>query len=113
MANTEKTYALILGIVALLVGILGLIQGNLILGIFGVNTLQTIVHLLVGVMGIYAGTMGEGDVFTKWLGWGSLVLGVVGFFGILDTLLNVNTAVNILHVVVGLVSLVVSYSASK
>jgi len=112
MANTEKTYALIIGIVALLIGILGLFGDGLsVLGIFGVNTLQTIIHLLVGIMGIYAGVWGEGDVFTQWLGWGSLLVGVLGFFGLLTSLLNVNTATNSLHIVVGIVSLVVSYSS--
>ena len=117
MGNVQKTYALVIGVVALLVGILGLLPAysTLILGIFGVNLLQTLVHLLTGVTGIYAGTKGDARTFNPVLGWAALILGIGAFIpgisGLLVNLLNVNTSVNVLHLLVGLITLGVVYWA--
>lgn len=112
----QKSYALILGIVAAIVGVWGLFS-EMILGIFGVNLLQSVVHLITAGCGIYAGTKGEGKTFNMLLGWIALALGVLGFVpgvkDLLTSLLNINAATSVLHLAVGIVSLGVYYGASQ
>ncbi|MEK6848287.1 MAG: DUF4383 domain-containing protein [Nanoarchaeota archaeon] len=109
----QKTVAIVFGVVLLILGVWGFIQAP-ILSLFGVNTLQNIVHLVGGVLGIWLG-MNGGKGFNLWTGWIALVLGILGFIpgisGILAGLLGINTAISVLHVVVGVVLLVVAYKA--
>jgi len=113
MANALKTWAYIIGVVAAILGIWGFFT-NSILGLFGVNALQSVVHLIVAVAGIYVGMKGDGDVFAQSLGWGSLALGVLGYIPVakdlLASLFSINPAISAVHVVVGVVSLAVFYS---
>ncbi|MEK6819546.1 MAG: DUF4383 domain-containing protein [Nanoarchaeota archaeon] len=119
MANTQKTFALILGIVLLLVGILGFIDNPLVgdAGFFGTNTIQDVLHLIGGVFGIYAGTKGQGKGYNMILGWIGLVLGILGFIPGIDSLfaqlLNINTEITVLHLVIGIVCLGVYYMSKK
>lgn len=116
MNSTQKTFALILGIVLLLVGIWGFFTDS-ILGLFGVNMLQSIIHVVVGLLGIYAGTKGMGHGFNMWVGWGGIVLGILGFIPAIDSLLmdllNINVAISVLHLVIGVACLGVYYGTSK
>ncbi|MEK6918918.1 MAG: DUF4383 domain-containing protein [Nanoarchaeota archaeon] len=116
MNNTQKTFALILGIVLLLVGIWGFFTTS-ILGIFGVNMIQSVIHVIVGLLGIYAGTKGMGYGYNMAVGWGGIVLGILGFVpgvdSLLMSLLNINTAITVLHLVIGVVCLAVYYGVSK
>ncbi len=116
MAGVQKTYALILGIVAAVIGLWGFFQTP-ILGLFGVNALQSIVHLITGAFGIYVGTKGEGPGFNASLGWGALALGVLWYIpvasGLLASWFNINAATTYLHLVVGVLSLVVYYGVSE
>ncbi len=113
MAEVQKTYALILGIVAGVIGIWGLFSQS-ILGIFGVNVLQSIVHIITGAFGIYVGTKGEGPGFNGSVGWVALLLGVLWYIpataALLVSLLNVNAATTYLHLVVGVLSLLVYFA---
>jgi len=116
MGDVHKTYALVIGIVAGIIGIWGFFSGS-ILGIFGVNGLQSVLHLIAAVTGIYAGTKGDGHTYGKVLGWISLALGVLGFIpGISDlflTLFNINTATSVLHLLVGIISLGLVFGVKK
>ena len=115
MANVQKTFALILGIVLLLVGILGFFANGIVgdNGYFGTNTSQDILHLIAGAFGVYAGTKGKGKGYNATLGWIALVVGVLGFIPGINTMLadylNINNEISVLHVVIGLVSLGVFY----
>ena len=108
-SNVQKTYALVIGIVALLVGIWGLFTTAVL--VFGVNMLQSVVHIVAGACGIYSGTKGKGKGFNMWLGWISLVLALLGFVAadFMASFLGVNMATTWLHLVVGVVSLLVAY----
>lgn len=116
MTSIQKTYALLLGIVLLIIGLWGLFTES-VLG-FGVNVLQSILHIIAGVFGLYVGTKGNGPEYTASIGWIGVVLGVLGFIpsighetnGLLNTLLNVNPATTWLHLVVGVISLIIYYS---
>ena len=114
MANVQKTFALILGIVLLIVGIWGFFQSS-ILSIFGVNALQSVLHVIAGLFGIYAGTKGSGSGYNSSIGWIGIILGILGFIPGVDTiladLLNINTGITVLHLVIGIVSLIVYRTA--
>ena len=115
MASVQKTFALILGIVLLLVGILGFFDNGIVgdTGYFGTNTFQDILHLIAGAIGIYAGTKGEGRGYNATLGWIALIVGILGFVPTIDTMLadylSINTEISVLHIVIGIVSLGVYY----
>jgi hypothetical protein len=111
MANIQRTVALIVGIVFVLVGVLGfipaLVPGGALLGIFAVNILHSIVHLLVGILGIAAAYTGWPRLYNRVIGIVYLALAVLGFIpvliinGALLSLVRINLADNLLHLVVG------------
>ena len=116
MAKVQKTFALILGIVLLIIGIWGLFT-NSILGIFGVNIAQSVLHIIAGAFGLYVGTKGKGPGYNLTIGWIGIVLGILGYIPSIDTLLNsllnINIATTWLHIVVGVISLIVGYSVKE
>lgn len=119
MTSTQKTFALLLGIVLLLVGIAGFFENSLVgdNGYFGTNTIQDVLHIIAGGIGIWVGTKGIGPGYNMSLGWIGVVLGILGFIPTLDELLaqylNINTEITVLHVVLGLITLGVYYGTSK
>jgi len=113
----QKTYAIVLGIVLLLLGIWGFIPGQApILGIFGVNTAQNILHLAGGVLGLWLG-MKNPKGFNLWLGWIALAGGILGFIPVASDLLvrifDINSRISWLHIAVGVVSLLVGYAVKE
>ena len=117
--GVQKTFALILGIVLLLVGILGFWENKLVgdNGYFGTNNWQDVLHLIAGAFGIYVGTKGKGPVYNMSLGWIGLVLGVLGFIPTVKDMLmdwlNINMQITVLHLVLGVLFLIVAYGTSK
>jgi len=114
--GVQKTYALVLGVVLAIVGVWGLFS-DMILGIFGVNMLQSVLHLIAAAFGLYVGTKGEGPGYNMVLGWIAIVLAVLGFIpgasGLLASLLNINMATTVLHLAIGVVSLGVTYGVKE
>ena len=117
--STQKTFALVLGIILVIVGIAGFLGGLGIVGdgIFGTNTTQDILHIIGGAFGIYVGTKGKGPGYNRTIGWIAIVLAVLGFIPSIDDLLlkylNINTAITVLHLVIGVVALWVGYKGSS
>ncbi len=117
--GAQKTFALILGVVLLLVGVLGFFENPLVgdSGLFGTNTYQDVLHLIAGAFGVYVGTKGMGPGFNMTIGWAGIVLGVLGFISPIATLfaslLNINTAITVLHLAIGVVCLLVYYGSNK
>lgn len=120
--------ALVFGVVFLLVTILGFIPGITtdydrlttfddvgakLLGIFGVNILENIVHLLYAIAGFAAAASFVAS--RNYFIWGGAVYLVVWLYGILIDLessanfLGVNTAANWLHFLLGVVMLGVGF----
>jgi hypothetical protein len=104
MTGTRR-FALLFGIVFLLVGIAGFIPGvtqphthpdvmvtagmGLVLGLFPVNVLHNLAHLLFGVWGLFAATSdAQARVYGKIVAIAYAVLGVMG----LITAFNLHTA---------------------
>ena len=117
--GTQKRFALILGIILLLVGLLGFIDNPIVgeNGYFGTNTVHDILHIIAGAFGIYVGTKGQGVGYNKSIGWIGILLAVLGFIpgiaDLLSDLLLINTQVTVLHLLIGIVALWVGYKASS
>ena len=102
--GTNQTWAKVIGVILILVGLLGFFMGDSVFG-FQVNMLHNIVHLLTGVIFAWAGFAAAAPTkkVNTYLGVIYLLLGIVGFFALQDLLaLNMND--NILHLVIGVIS---------
>ena len=121
-----QIYALVLGAVLVLVGILGFLvepsfavgddaqRGTLIA--FDINGWHNVVHLLSGIVGLaLAGTAARARLFS--IGYGIVyvlvtILGfVVGDGGLLLSLIPINTADNLLHLVIALTGIAIGLSS--
>ncbi len=101
----------ILGVIFILVGLLGLVS-NPIVGsgaIFHTNLMHNLVHLLIGAILLWASTSAhKAGKWMKILGAVYLLVAILGFIsssGMVLGIVEVNTADNWLHVVLGLVLL--------
>ena len=116
IADIGKTYAMVIGAVLLLVGLIGFVS-NPIFGVFGVNALQNVLHLVGGALGVWFGMKGSAKAYNQWLGIVAGVVGVLGFIpGASDALASVfgiNTAISGLHIVIAVVSLGIVYGLKK
>lgn len=116
IAEIQKIVAMVFGAVLLLVGVLGFFM-NPILGLFGVNTAQNILHLVGGVVGLWLGYNGSGKAFNMWLGYISGVVALLGFVPVtatlLATLLGINLAITVLHAAIAVVTLGVAYGVKE
>jgi len=110
--GTNQTWAKVIGVILLLVGVLGFFMGDMVLGFFQVNTLHNIVHLVTGAIFAWAGFAASATAkkTNQWLGVIYVLVGIVGFFALQD-LLALNTADNWLHIVIGVVSAWVGFKA--
>jgi hypothetical protein len=129
-----RTFALILGIIYLLVGAAGLIPGLIqpmannpgvtinvlngdLLGIFPVNIVHTVVHLVVGVWGLLAyRSFDASRSFARAIGVIFLLLFIMGLVPGLNTLFGMAPLYGAdvwLHLLTGLVGLYVGLFASR
>ena len=106
---------MVIGVVAVLLGIIGFVS-HPILGIFGVNTYQNILHLAVGALGLWLGMKGSAKGFNMWLGIVAALVGVLWFIpgtggdsGLLASLLGINAATSYLHLGIAVVSLLIAF----
>ncbi len=108
-----RTYAQILGVVLLLVGVVGLVLGDRVwLGILNVDIVEDIVHLITGGLLAYVG-FGRADLalarnVVLALGVIYLVVGILGFvvpmlFGLIPS--GYTLFDNLLHLVLGILSI--------
>jgi hypothetical protein len=122
-SDIQKTFALVVGIVFVLVGILGfipaLVPGGALLGIFAVNALHSIVHLLIGILGIAATYAGLARRYNQVIGIVYLLLGILGFIpplvinGALLSIVSINLADNLLHLVAGAAMVTVGFALGR
>ena len=116
IADVQKTYAMVIGAVLVLLGLVGFVN-NPILGIFGVNVAQDLLHLVGGALILWLASKGTTKSTNMWLGIIALVVGVLGLVPGANTLLasvfNINMAITYLHLAVGVVSLGVAYGVKE
>ena len=116
-----KTFAMVLGVVMLLVGVLGYMlnpTGGLLLGIFAVNGAHNAIHLATGIAGLAAAFMGWARMFCQVFGAIYLLVGVLGFVatdssGMLLGVVHNNMADNVLHLAIGGAAAFVGFVGNK
>lgn len=108
----QKTILTILGIVFLAIGVIGFVN-NPLLGIFEVDALHNIIHILSGALALLAVSMGASAMrtFSRIFG---IVYGLVAVLGFVSGdnvlgLIMVNTADNVLHLVLAVVFLYLGF----
>ena len=119
-----RTFALVVGIAFLALGLLGLILAptrGLLLGTFAVDTLHNLVHLVVGALGLgayYAG-WNWSRLYSQGLGVVYIVIGLLGLIpplvsgGALLGIMHINMADNLLHLVVGGIAAYIGFTARE
>lgn len=114
-----RIIAVLFGIGFIFAGVAGFlpsfIMNNLLFGYFQVDSLHNIVHIGTGVLAIMASTNFRfTKIFFQLLGIIYTIIGIWGFWTGGDLyVMQVNTADNILHIVVGVIAIYLGFSASK
>ena len=112
MENIQKLYAMVIGGVLVVVGLMGFFM-NPVLGLFTVNAAHNVVHLVSGALGLWLANAGKAQMFNTWFGGIYAVIAVLGFIPVTATLLSnllaMNMADTVLHAALGLVSLGVAF----
>lgn len=113
IGSVQKTYAMVIGIVLLLIGVIGLFTDTILW--FGVNVLQSILHIVGGGLGVWLATKNRPKGFNMWLGWIAVVVALLGWIapGFMASLLNINAATTWLHALIAVVSLIVAYGTKE
>ena len=114
--SIQKVYAMVVGAVLVLLGLLGFVQAP-ILGIFGVNMAQNILHLVGGALGLWLGYSGSGKNYNMGLGIVAAVVAVLGLVPptatLLESIFAINPAITWLHAGVAVVSLGVAFGVKE
>lgn len=113
----QKTYALVLGVILLLVGVVGFAFEDTLLW-FGINSVHNWVHILSGILALIAGWAAGGSyarTYNQVFGIVYLLVAILGLAGVVFVmdLLNLNTADNLLHLAIGLVTTCVGFFAKS
>jgi uncharacterized protein (DUF486 family) len=126
----QKSLALIFGIVFLIIGIAGFIpalapanaDGQMLLHIFQINTMQSVIHLLsaVAAFAAFAGGTYYAATYFKVFGAVYAAVALWGLPGLTHTfnsvlfgLIHVNLATELLHIAIAAVALYVGFSARE
>ncbi len=125
-----KQYALIFAIVFLIIGIAGFIpalapanaDGQSLLHIFQINTMQSVIHLLTAAAAFAAFLGGSYYATTYFKVFGVVYAAVAlwglpglthSFNGVLFGLIHVNLATELLHIAIAVVSLIVGFGMKE
>ncbi len=127
----QKTYTWTLGVLFLVIGLAALIpalapvndHGQLLLGIFQVNSAQTLIHILTGILALATVMVAKdyyisayvkvfGAVYALVALWGLPGL-AHSFDGVLFGLIHVNAPTELLHIAIGAAGLYVGFVGSK
>lgn len=111
-----KAYAVVVGLVLLLVGIIGFVEGDKMLMGLHFNFIHNSVHVVSGLVGLAAGLVGGqkgGRAFAQVFGVVYTIVAIIGFAGApvyIVTLLDLNIPMyNYIHVTVGVLGLLAGF----
>ncbi|MDQ2665891.1 MAG: DUF4383 domain-containing protein [Gemmatimonadota bacterium] len=108
-------FAQIIGVFLLVEGIWGLFS-PVVFGVLTTNMLHASIHIVLGILGLYTGMKGGARAYALGLGVLLIAVGVMRFLPVVSaltvSLLNVNQAVAIFNIVVGVIAVMVSRSAA-
>ena len=114
--TAADVFAVVIGAFLLIEGVWGFFS-PVVFGILTTNTLHAIIHVILGITGIMLGYRDKARGFCWFLGGLLLVVGVLRFIPganqIVIDLLNVNDAVGIMNIVIGLMGLAAAALSSK
>lgn len=117
-----RTYAIVVGIVFLVAGILGFVPAitvghEYLFGIFAVDAVHNVINLVIGVLGIAAYSGGQSRPYCQVLGIVALLIGILGFIpafvvgeGMLFGLFHVNVADNVVYLIVGVIGVFLGFA---
>ncbi|MEO6365596.1 MAG: DUF4383 domain-containing protein [Luteimonas sp.] len=109
--SISSLYAMIVGAFLLVEGVWGLFS-PVVFGVLTTNLMHAVIHVVLGIVGIWAGLKGRARGFLLFLGVLLLAVGMLWFVpGIREliiSILNVNQAVAIVNIVVGLLALLIA-----
>ncbi len=115
-SKAANGFAILVGAFLLIEGIWGL-TSEVVFGVLTTNVTHAIIHIVLGIIGIVLGWKRRARGFCIFLGALLLAVGVLRFVpgaGELTVqILNVNTAVAWLNIVVGAVALLLAFAAPK
>jgi uncharacterized membrane protein HdeD (DUF308 family) len=111
-----KTYAIVVGFVLLVVGIIGFVEGDKMMMGLHFNLIHNCIHLASGIVGLVAGLAGGqkgGRAFAQVFGVVYTIVAIVGFAGApvyIVTMLDLNIPMyNYIHVTVGVLGLLAGF----
>ena len=115
-----KTYAVVVGFVLLLLGIIGFVEGDKMMMGLRFNLIHNCIHLVSGLVGLGAGLAGGqngGRAFAQVFGVVYTILAIIGFAGapayIVNMLdLNIRTY-NVIYVVIGVLGLIAGFMGGE
>src|SRR5579859_3719449 len=118
--NANRTYALIIGILFLILAVFGWIfspTNGTLFGIFAVGTTRNIVTSVTAILGLWAAYAGPSwsRLFNQVFGIVYLVIGILAFIpgfntgGTLFDFMSVNTAENVLDLVLGAIGIYLGF----
>ncbi len=101
-----KTYAVIVGVILLIWGIIGLFTGSFLGIALSAGALQTWLFIVAGILGVWLGFAGKGTKkYAQWFGVIFVLGGLLGFIlpGVMDAItLDNGLVANVVHLVAGL-----------
>jgi hypothetical protein len=111
-----KTYAIVVGLLLLVVGITGFVEGDKMLMGLHFNLIHNCVHVVSGLVGLAAGLAGGqkgGRAFAQVFGVVYTIVAIIGFAGApvyIVTLLDLNIPMyNYIHVAIGVLGLLAGF----
>lgn len=108
----SSIFAILIGIFLLIEGIWGEFS-DVVFGALTTNRIHATIHILLGIIGIYTGLKGGAKGFLTFLGILLVVVGILFFVpvigGLIVSILNVNQAVAIFNIIVGIISLIIAF----
>lgn len=114
-----KTYAVVIGSVLLILGLLGFARGNNDLFGLHFNTMHNSIHLVSGLIGLWAGfgkSASGPRLFAQVFGVIYTLVAILGFAHMpasINDMLNLNPLYNVIHLVVGLLGIVAGFMGAK
>lgn len=109
-------FACILGIFLIVEGFWGLFS-SIVFCVFTTNLLHAVIHLFLGVAGVYLGFRNQARKYCLYAGILLLAVGILYFIPGADVLiiklLNVNDAVAILNIIVGIIGMALALLTPK
>jgi hypothetical protein len=113
-----KGYAIVVGIILTVVGILGFVKGSREFMGLHFNAVHNCIHLFSGLIGLIAGFAAGGKgakVYAQVFGVIYTLVAILGFAGMayVTDLLNLNATYNVIHLAVGLLGLLAGFTGAK